>query len=239
VQGKHNYLILLVSCFILCSEGLLFSQEENYKAIFGKDWDKARSFITENESWMKRLSKEYNISYPIAVAVVFPELIRYSALRDKIEITLLKSLYTYKGDDYADFSIGQFQMKPSFAESVHKNLSLLRGRFKSQFKEKVSKEDIIKYRSAIVRDLEEPQSQFIYLAAFLKICDAVYTLKDLDDEQRIRFLSTAYNYSFQKSFEEINAMKDKKFFHTTLVRTEGYCYADISWSWYANYLKNR
>ena len=239
MQGKHNYLILLVSCFILCSRGLSFSQEENYKAIFGKDWDKARSFITENESWMKRLSKEYDISYPVAVAVVFPELIRYSALRDKIEITLLKSLYTYKGEDYADFSIGQFQMKPSFAESVHKSLPLLRGRLKNQFKEKVRQEDIIKYRSAIVRDLEEPQSQFLYLAAFLKICEAVYNLKVLDDEQRIRFLSTAYNYSFQKSFEEINMMKDKKFFHTTLVRSESYSYADISWSWYVNYLKNR
>jgi len=239
VQGKYNYQILLVSFFILCNEGVSVSQEENYNTIFGKDWDKAQSFVTENETWMKRLSEEYNISYPVAVAVVFPELIRYSALRDKMEITLLKSLYTYKGRDYADFSIGQFQMKPSFAESVHEKVTLLKGRLKNRFKEKIRMEDIIKYRSLIVMDLEEPESQFLYLAAFLKICEAIYNLNDMEEEQRIKFLSTAYNYSFQRSYEEIHEMIDKKFFHTTLVRTDGYCYADISWSWYSNYLKNR
>ena len=75
----------------------------------------------------------------MAIAVVFPELIRYSALRDKIEITLLKSLYIYKGDDYADFSIGQFQMKPSFAELIHKNVQLLKGQAKNPVQGKDSK----------------------------------------------------------------------------------------------------
>jgi len=239
VQGRYIYRILLVPFFILCLEGSSFSQKGDYKAIFGKDWDKAQSFVTDNESWMKKLSEEYGISYPVAIAVVFPELIRYSALRDKIEITLLKSLYTYKGEDYADFSIGQFQMKPSFAESVHKNMHLLRGRLRNHLKEKTRKEDIIKYRAGIVKDLEEPESQFLYLAAFLKICGAKYNLNDLEEDQRIKFLSTAYNYSFQKGYEEINEMTDKKFFHTTLVGAETYSYADISLSWYSNYLENR
>ena len=239
MKGRYIYQILLVPVFILCLEGSSFSQKGDYKTLFGKDWDKAQSYVTENESWMKGLSDEYNIAYPVAIAVVFPELIRYSALRDKMEITLLKSLYTYKGEDYADFSIGQFQMKPSFAESVHKNVPLLRGRLKNQFKEKTRKEDIIIYRACIVKDLEEPESQFLYLAAFLKICEAIYNLNDMEEDQRIKFLSTAYNYSFQKSYEEIHEMMDKKFFYTKLVRTESYSYADISWSWYVNYLKNR
>jgi len=239
LKGRYFYQILLVPFFILCLEGSSFSQKGDYKAIFGRDWDKAQNFVTENEGWMKILSEEYNIAYPVAIAVVFPELIRYSALRDKMEITLLKSLYTYKGEDYADFSIGQFQMKPSFAESVHKNALLLRGRLKNQFKEKTRNEDIIKYRAGIVKDLEEPESQFLYLAAFLKICEAIYNLNDMEEDQRIKFLSTAYNYSFQKRYEEINEMTDKKFFYSTLVRTESYSYADISWSWYSNYLKNR
>ena len=239
MQGKYSYPILLASSILFCFEVSSFSQEEDYKTVFGKDWDNALSFVTENESWMRGLSEEYNISYPIAIAVVFPELIRYSALRDKMEITLLKSLYTYKGKDYADFSVGQFQMKPSFAESIHKNVTFLKGRLKNQFKEKAIKEDIVKYRAGIVKDLEEPESQFLYLVAFLKICDALYSLNEMQEEQRIKFLSTAYNYGFRKSFKEIDAMTDKKFFHTNLVRTESYCYADISWSWYVNYLKNK
>jgi hypothetical protein len=239
VQGIYIYRTSLVLSIIFWFEVSSFSQEADYKSIFGKDWEKAETFVVENENWMIQLSEEYNISYPVAVAIVFPELIRYSSLRDKMEITLLKSLYIYHGEDYANFSIGQFQMKPSFAESVHKKIPLLKGKLKNQFKEKTRENDIIKYRAAIVKDLEKPESQFLYLIAFLKICEAVYDLKDIDENQRIKFLATAYNYSFQKSFEEINEMTDKKFFYTKLVKTESYTYSDISVFWYNNYKKNK
>jgi hypothetical protein len=238
VQGIYIYRTSLVLSIIFWFEVSSFSQEADYKSIFGKDWEKAETFVVENENWMIQLSEEYNISYPVAVAIVFPELIRYSSLRDKMEITLLKSLYIYHGEDYANFSIGQFQMKPSFAESVHKKVPLLKGKLKNQFKEKTRENDIIKYRAAIVKDLEKPESQFLYLIAFLKICEAVYDLKDMDENQMIKFLATAYNYSFQKSFDEVEKMTDKKFFYTKLVKAESYSYSDISAFWYKNYLKN-
>ena len=92
---------------------------------------------------MKRLCDKYDVSYPMAIAVVFPEIVRYSAIRDKIEITLLKALYINLGEDYADFSIGQFQMKPSFAEALHKKAPMLKGRLRKLFQEK-SKSDNIK-----------------------------------------------------------------------------------------------
>lgn len=43
---------------------------------------------------------------------------RYNALKDDIESESLKVLYVQFGKTYADFSIGVFQMKPSFAEGV-------------------------------------------------------------------------------------------------------------------------
>ena len=43
------------------------------------------------------------------MSVVFPELVRYSALRDKMEITLLKALYINVGRDYANFSLAIFR----------------------------------------------------------------------------------------------------------------------------------
>ena len=87
----------------------------NYRETFGRDWDKALSFVAENRNWIAPELEQYNVSYPVAIAVIFPELVRYSALRDKIEITLLKALYINLGEEYANFSIGPFQMKPSFA----------------------------------------------------------------------------------------------------------------------------
>lgn len=239
MQGKFFYRLLLVSSIILWSEELSYSQETDYKSIFGKDWEKAEAFIGENESWMKQISETYNVSYPEAVAIVFPELIRYSSLRDKMEITLLKTLYINLGEDYANFSIGQFQMKPSFAESVHKKIPLLKGKLKNLFRGKIRESDIRKYRASVVKDLEQPESQFLYLTAFLKICEAVYDLEDIDEDQRIKFLATAYNYGFQKSFEEVNEMIGKRFFYTKLVKTETYSYSDISVYWYNNYQKNK
>lgn len=239
MYDKVNWKRFPVFITILCLELISFSQQEDYKKIFGSDWEKAEVFVSENETWMKQLSEKYSVSYPVAVAVVFPELVRYSALRDKIEITLLKALYINLGEDYANFSIGQFQMKPSFAESIHQKVPLLKGRLRNQFREKTRNNDIRKYRASIVKDLEQPESQFLYLIAFLKICGTIYNLEEMDEDYRLKFLATAYNFSFQKSFDEVEKMTDKKFFYTKLVKAESYSYADISVFWYRNYQKNK
>ena len=65
------------------------------------------------------------------------------------------------------------------------------------------------------------------------------TCRNRDEIQRIKFLATAYNYSFQKSFEEVKGMIDKKFFYAKLIKTDSYSYSDISEFWYENYLKNK
>jgi hypothetical protein len=238
VCDKYNWKRFLVFITAFCSALISFSQPTDYRRIFGGDWEKAEAFVTENETWMKQLAEKYSVSYPVAVAVVFPELIRYSALRDKMEITLLKTLYINLGEDYANFSIGQFQMKPSFAESMHQKVPLLKGRLRNQFIEKTGITDIKTYRGSIVKDLEEPESEFLYLIAFLKICGTIYNLEEMDEEGRLKFLATAYNYSFQKSFSDVNKMMDKKFFYTKLVKAESYSYSDISVFWYRNYQKN-
>jgi hypothetical protein len=238
VYNKVNWKRFPVFITILCLELISFSQQEDYKKIFGSDWEKAEAFVSENETWMKQLSEKYSVSYPVAIAVVFPELVRYSALRDKMEITLLKALYINLGEDYANFSIGQFQMKPSFAESIHQKVPLLKGRLRNQFREKTRNNDIRKYRASIVKDLEQPESQFLYLIAFLKICGTIYNLEEMDEDYRLKFLATAYNFSFQKSFDEVEKMTDKKFFYTKLVKAESYSYSDISAFWYNNYQKN-
>jgi len=55
------------------------------------------------------------------LSIVFPELIRFNAIQDKIETFALQSLYVKYGKDYANFSVGPFQVKPSFAESLEKD----------------------------------------------------------------------------------------------------------------------
>jgi len=217
-----------------------WSQSINYQDVFGDDWKEALTFERENITWMEPLLTKNHISYPLAVAVIFPELVRYSALRDKIEITLLKALYINLGDDYANFSIGQFQMKPSFAEMIREQAPAVIGRKSGIiFKSRSEYDDIKNFRRSIVRDLEDPETQINYLIAFLKICEKNYKTNRKNEVARLKFLATAYNYGINKSADQIESMIDKKFFNTRLFKTENYSYADVSLFWYKQFMSGK
>lgn len=212
-------------------------QTVNYREIFGDDWNKAQVFVNENRSWMEPPLKRNHISYPLAIAVIFPELVRYSALVDKMEITLLKTLYVNLGDSYANFSIGQFQMKPSFAGLIRARAPSVMGRSSGIIFKNISEYDDIKsYRKSIVTDLEDPEIQFNYLIAFLTICEKKFRTDRMDEVTKLKFLATAYNFGFDKSQEQIESMTGKKFFNTKLFKTENYSYAEVSLFWFDQYL---
>ncbi|MEI6048629.1 MAG: hypothetical protein WCS03_06990 [Bacteroidota bacterium] len=237
-----SYFITIFFLFLLFSGQINTapSQTINYEVVFGDDWKKALAFEKENRNWMEPVLNVNHISYPLAVAVIFPELVRYSALRDKIEITLLKALYINLGDEYANFSIGQFQMKPSFAEMIREQApDVMSPKSEIKFKDRLEYDDIKNFRKSIVTDLEDPKIQFNYLIAFLKICEEKYKTNRKNEITQLIFLATAYNYGIEKSIDQINSMIDKKFFNTRLFKTENYSYADVSLFWYKQYLSDR
>jgi hypothetical protein len=229
--------ILNIFIFSVLSINSLSFRQPDYREVFGADWNRAMLFVSENRKWMKPELDRFEISFPVAVAVIFPELVRYSALQDKIEITLLKALYINLGAEYANFSIGRMQMKPSFAEKIHENAGdALGSESRKLFRIRSDFADIKDYRASIVSDLENPERQLVYLIAFLKICEKKFNMNPKDDTGRVRFLASAYNYGFWKSESEIEKMENKKFFGTTILKTETYSYADISLFYYKNYL---
>jgi hypothetical protein len=233
--------LMRISCFFLLLAGPVFTvsaQSVNYKEIFGQDWKKAELFVSENEQWMRPALERYNTSYKESIAVIFPELVRYSAIRDIMEVTLLKALYVNIGKAYANFSVGYFQMKPSFAEKVREmGPSALGRKAKNLLKYKSEYGDSASFRASIVADLEDPKMQLNYLIVFFKICEDKFDLKGMDDIERLKFLATAYNAGFYRSEQEIKIMEDKKYFNTKLFRTESYSYADVSLFWYNQSLK--
>jgi hypothetical protein len=220
-------------------QGSGHAQSLNYAEIFGNDWQRALTFIEDNKNWIKNALARHDIQYNEAVAVIFPELVRYSALRDKMEITLLKTLYRNLGDDYADFSIGVFQIKPSFAEDIQNRVFAGTDReLKDLFRKKTSFPDKRSYRASVIADLENPETELNYLIAFYKICEKRFKREWPDKVSKVKFLATAYNAGFRKSAREIEEMSDKKFFNTRLFKTENYSYADVSLYWYNHYYKS-
>lgn len=223
---KSIYVTFLLLLFLPC---VVPAQDLNYEEIFAEDWRKAEAFERENKHWIEPLLNENHLSYELVMAVLFPELIRYSALRDKMETTLLKGLYVNLGDEYADFSVGQFQVKPSFASVIRTESHEFLGKDQATlFRLPEQYDDITNYRKSIVVDLEDPRTEFNYIIAFFKICEKKFSTGRMNDEEKIRFFSAAYNTGIDKSEEQIRSMISKKFFSTKIIKSETYCYSDIS-----------
>ena len=159
---KNRYLIILQILLILnFFEFIIQAQDTDFKQVFSGHWSAAEEFVAANEKWMRAECERNDIPYQFAIAIVFPELVRYSALRDKIEISILKTLYINLGEEYADFSVGPFQMKPSFAESVTESISLTNERkLRKQFRNKSSFRNLRDYRSAIVKPVRTHKTEY-------------------------------------------------------------------------------
>lgn len=217
---------LLISCQCL-------AQQTDYRKIFAGDWEKAEEFEAANRYWIKPLAEDHGISYNEAMAVVFPEIVRYSALRDKMETTMLKILYINLGEDYANFSVGQFQVKPSFAETIRERAAeLAPDSLSMAFLPENKYAGIKEYRKSIVDDLEDPRIQINYLLAFIKLCRKDFPDRCARGREAVEFLATVYNAGLGKSEEELAEIATKRYYTTKLFKTETYSYADVSLYWY-------
>lgn len=214
-----------------------WSQEIDYSQLWKDSWQKAETILQDNQLFMKREASRMDIPLEEAVAVIFPELVRYSAIRDAMEISLLKTLYVYKGDDYADFSVGIFQLKPSCAVQIRQKAISMKDTLVNQlFKPLTDYPDEKSFRSAVVNELEDPPSAFNYVLAFFRICEAEFGHRHWTDiNEKIRFYATAYNSGFTNPESYIEEMMAKKFYYTSVLKKPPfYSYADISVCYFKN-----
>lgn len=176
------------------------------------------------------IMEKSDIDANIAFAVILPEVIRYNALKDKIEIASLKTLYVQFGERYSNFSVGRFQMKPSFAEGLERRLleSGIR-RFMSIIADTV---DCTYARKRRVERLSSLKGQMHYLALFMVVVQCRFPeISDMSKIERLRFYATAYNFDYMADKQKIISRQNQKEYHTDLFRTVAticYNYSDIS-----------
>jgi hypothetical protein len=202
----------------------------NYRKVFGSDWTAAERFVTEHHEEWKQEFDLFGVDGRVAEAIVFPELIRYSMWQDEIERAAVNGLYVSKGREGADFSIGRFQMKPSFAEEVEQawNISPLAKEYGFSF----NLADNNEARRSRIRRLSTMQGQCRYLAIFIRLQQQRHPqLSQLTLKDQVCLLSTAYNRSFTASWNNLKKMQHERHFHTDVIRTRStryYSYADIA-----------
>ena len=190
----------------------------------------ALDFYEENKLEFENKSAILDLESAFLFSIVAPEVSQYVQLSNSIETYSLKVLYVQYGKGYADFSIGHFQMKPSFIESLEKHIAAdkeLKNKYDHYlFKQPETKNARIKR----VDRLNSLSWQINYLTAF---CDVVLhkfkNIQFLSDTEKVKFFAAAYNSGFHKSDNELKKMQKLKYFPRFGI--EKYNYSDIT-NWF-------
>ncbi|MAR14953.1 MAG: hypothetical protein CMG21_00650 [Candidatus Marinimicrobia bacterium] len=214
-----------------------FSMEEKDKFInsFNDDIDRAIEFIDSHRDKIIEISKDYGIDANIALSIMFPELVRYNHFKDQIEVSANKLFYIKWGPEYADFSIGILQMKPTFIERLSKTRK--RDKYNDLFlyPENSSKEDV---RGIIIDRLQDVEYQLKYLAYFINIIDTSNEVKFENNYDKITYYATAYNAGSWYNEDNNQKLSKKKTYPYGANNDEikQYSYSDISLYYYQNIL---
>lgn len=174
-----------------------------------------------------------------ALSIVFPEVIRFNSFSDFIETKTLEWVYVDFGAEKADFSVGLFQMKPSFIEKLEEVSKSDPSLFRPfvdilSYPATLSAVEIRKTRVARMQNFE---TQVGYAQVFLLVCNAKF--KDAcftNNTEKIKFFAAAYNFGFDRDVKEIKNWTTKKAFpYGANYKGKQMIYSEVSADFYAKY----
>ena len=195
----------------------------------------ALQFLQDNQQQIHNIAGRFELDQREVLCMVFPELMRYSLFRDFLETSFLEILYVQKGSEMADFSIGPFQMKPSFVEKIEQHIleipSLQKDfAFIAHYDAGIESE----IRSMRLKRLQSLNWQLYYAYAFTALMDHCYGKMPFGNKtEKLRWYATAYNVGFDQPVDAINKWLHKKAFpYGAAFQMEQLGYADISLDFY-------
>jgi hypothetical protein len=231
--------IFILQCALSLWTGLLFSGHLNaqeqipQQAIvddLGNKYYDALDFLTKN-TWMSDTLMEYKINPDLAYGIVFPGLANYSAIRDIMETGASRTLYVQRGRKYAHFTIGRFQMKPSFAELVERNVTRQK-LTKYEFNLKNS----VQARSQRVKRLDSPEWQLRYLVFFVRLMDKRFAhVEWKSEDDKVRFYATAFDVGYNRDERTIRRMMNPRTRYSKPRKSKvKYRYGDVAMYFFQN-----
>jgi hypothetical protein len=219
-----------VLCFflIICGPPVFSLDAAAYRRDFSADCRTAESCAREIRPLLEEALDDAFLA-AAGMAVVFPELSRYSYIRDVAETAVQEFSYILNGN--ANFSLGKFQMKPSFAVMIENDADeYCRVRYPQLF---VRGNDEQGSRWLRIQRLKNTSRQIEYFAVFLCIMDSRFPGMRQDPYLMVRIFAAAYNAGYQKTFEELEAVSRISFFpYGRMGIGEQYSYCEISLDYY-------
>lgn len=179
---------------------------------FGSAYQQSLDYLWQNKDTLQKYLPSDSAQSAFILAMGFPELLRFEAIQNKMETLFLEVLYVKSGAAYANFSVGRFQMKPSFAESVEKYAKTYIPNAQPQvYLYQVS--GIKNIRQARVKRLNTLGWQLRYLHSLYLILNHRYRLhKFPSTAHKLRFFAAAYNYGFLSKAKKIQQWMQRKAF---------------------------
>ncbi|MBW8051416.1 MAG: hypothetical protein FVQ77_13960 [Cytophagales bacterium] len=220
------------------SFAFLLSGPVNYEKVFHSEYDNAVSFIKQNHEGFNKILKTDADKKNLMISIIFPELIRYSLFKDFFETKSLELGYVQYGAKLVDFSIGRFQMKPSFVEALEEDVKYSENLMNKYCEITAYKDETITgIRKERIERLSSLDWQLIYLECFYDIISEKFKdIKWQDDVEKLKFYATAYNHNFCASKQEIEKWINAKTFpYGASYEGEQYSYSDISVYFYNNH----
>jgi hypothetical protein len=222
--------ILLFICF----SGSILAKD-SYEVYFKDEREEVAKFLQVNQQKMTQKAIKFHHENDFVTAIVYPELLRYNYIQDFIETSGLELIYMRYGAKTADFSIGHFQMKPSFAEHIEKYIEKNVVDFYHYKKLIIApKATPVLQRKLRLTRLKQMDWQLTYLHAFITICEhKFHFLKFTTTKDKLRFYAACYNIGFHKKYQSILQNENSntfpngpKYFGTQ------FCYASIASAYY-------
>lgn len=189
----------------------------------------AADMAAAREGSVAQVAQACHVDERELLAIPYPEFKRFSLISNLAETKSLEVLYVWKGRDGADFSIGNAQIKPSFAEDIEQ--ALVTHNLETDFGKllKIRQLPIMIQRRKRVERLNDPHFQSLYIAAFIRVMDREYSwLPYASPAERVRFLAAAYNYGFNRGEAGICRWMEVKAFPFGRQYPEQEKYADVA-----------
>ena len=199
---------------------------------FGKEYEEAVQFCSQNNKKLSEVFLQYHIDTEFALSLVFPEILRYNMIRDFMETFTLELAYIHGGSQAANFSIGPFQMKPSFAEVIEKKIAGTNFDGNDYFNYQADFSPI-QVRRARINRLKTLKWQAHYLAAFIylqekRFADVVWE----NENERLAIFATAYNYRFDADIQDLARVREAKYFPYGARRANPFSYTFVALHFY-------
>jgi len=235
----YKAIVLTLVSAIICI-AFICAKRMYTQADFGKTFG-AKAIAAEKQ--LNALQEEFALCKNICNAdtkfmqsIVFPEVMRYSSIKDGVEAESLRTLYVQFGAAYANFSIGLFQMKPTFAEQVEvKSKQLLPQNIYKELQLAYTSTDEQSIRQQRVERLQDKDWQMVYLTAFISLCNEIYRTRTFSSPtEKLQWYATVYNAGFDRTNVFIKSkIEQDNFYLNQQMPGKKFKYAAIA-AWFYN-----